>query len=130
MDISMTKKSLLFVMLMIFQTPAHGMVYTWSDSSGIRHYVNKEHDIPTRYRARTKPLYPEPSDILEPQQNLQSQNIQPATSTQPQSTKTEETPVGSNCASTPKPRHITKLGINLKKSVGHKKIPESSPEKK
>ena len=67
---SMKKKSILLV-LMFLAPPAHGMVYSWSDSAGITHYVNKEYDIPTRFRAKAKALYPEQSENLAPQQSAQ-----------------------------------------------------------
>jgi hypothetical protein len=124
----MTKKCFLLVLLMSIEVPAHGMVYTWSDSSGIRHYVNREYDIPPRYRARAKALYPEPSDALAPQPNMSSQNIQ-APAIQPPTAKTEQTPkvTAVEALPKPKPRHKTKLGIDLKKSVGRHK-PKPSPE--
>lgn len=43
-------------------SPAQSMVYMWRDSAGIAHYTNKEYNIPTRYKAKVKALYPEPSD--------------------------------------------------------------------
>jgi hypothetical protein len=126
----MKKKYLLFGILMILGTPAHGMMYTWSDSSGIKHYVNSQYDIPLRYRARAKPLYPEASDVLAPQLNMQTLDIRPASETPPQHTKTEEPHTVTTSAPPPKHRHVTKLGINLKKSVGHRKNPKDQPEKK
>lgn len=66
---SMIKKSILLVVWMFLESPALGMVYSWTDSSGIKHYVNREYEIPARYRARAKALYPEPSDPLVSQQN-------------------------------------------------------------
>lgn len=41
---------------------AFGMVYSWIDSLKIRHFVNKEYDIPERYRSKVKALYPEAND--------------------------------------------------------------------
>jgi hypothetical protein len=41
---------------------AYGLVYMWRDASGVTHYVNKEYEIPARYKARAKALYPEPGD--------------------------------------------------------------------
>jgi hypothetical protein len=43
-------------------SPAHGVVYMWRDSAGIVHYTNKEYDVPARYKAKAKVLYPEASD--------------------------------------------------------------------
>lgn len=39
------------------------MVYTWRDSDGTTHYTNKAHEIPTRYKAKAKPLYSELADM-------------------------------------------------------------------
>ena len=49
-------------LLFVFAIPAHGMVYSWSDSAGVSHYTNKEYEIPNRYRAKVKSRYPEPGD--------------------------------------------------------------------
>jgi hypothetical protein len=48
------------VMLMV--SPAQGMIYMWKDSAGIAHFVNKEYDVPDRYKAKAKALYPEAAD--------------------------------------------------------------------
>jgi hypothetical protein len=48
---------------MLVALPAQSMVYTWRDSAGITHYTNKVHEIPPRYKAKAKPLYPEPADM-------------------------------------------------------------------
>lgn len=126
----MKKKYLLLVILIIIETPAQGMVYAWSDSFGIRHYVNSVYDIPARYRARAKPLYPEASDLLAPLQGTQLQAIQSEKRTQPPHSKTKGSSIEPAVADIPKPRHKTKLGINLKKSVGHRKNPELVSKKK
>jgi hypothetical protein len=52
----------LLVGVMLVASPAQGMVYMWSDSAGIAHYTNKEYDIPARYKAKAKSLYPEEAD--------------------------------------------------------------------
>jgi hypothetical protein len=52
----------LLVGVMLVASPAQGMVYMWSDSTGIIHYTNKEYDIPARYKAKAKALYPEEAD--------------------------------------------------------------------
>ena len=67
---SMTTKSMLMI-LMFTASPVHGMVYTWTDSAGVSHFTNKEYEVPARYRARTKALYPEQADVGAPQ-NLQT----------------------------------------------------------
>ncbi len=71
------KKNLLLALIFI-STPAHGMVYTWTDSAGVAHFTNKDYEIPARYRAKVKSLYPEQSDTSSPQQNVQPQPAQPA----------------------------------------------------
>ncbi|MGB9081094.1 MAG: DUF4124 domain-containing protein [Desulfuromonadaceae bacterium] len=48
--------------LMLAASPAQSMVYMWRDSAGIAHYTNKEYDVPVRYKAKVKVLYPEASD--------------------------------------------------------------------
>jgi len=48
---------------MLVSSPAQGMVYMWRDSAGIAHYTNKEYDVPSRYKANVKTLYPEASDF-------------------------------------------------------------------
>lgn len=58
---------------MFYASVAFAMVYSWTDASGVRHFVNKEYDIPERYRAKTKALYPEPSDTRQMSQNTQEQ---------------------------------------------------------
>ena len=52
----------LIVAILLVSSPALGMVYMWSDSTGIAHYTNREYDIPARYRSRAKALYPETTD--------------------------------------------------------------------
>ena len=69
-------------------SPAPGMVYMWRDSAGISHYTNKEYDIPDRYKAKAKPLYPEaadsapgkpsaPGEPAKPVQQLPAVTVQP-----------------------------------------------------
>ena len=48
--------------LLLGAVPAHGMIYMWKDSAGIAHYTNKEYDVPARYKAKAKAMYPEASD--------------------------------------------------------------------
>jgi len=64
---------------------AFGMVFSWTDSAGVRHFTNREYEIPERYRARAKRLYPELSDTSAPQQNPQMPpQTQQAARTEPQ----------------------------------------------
>lgn len=48
--------------LMLAASPALGIVYMWRDSAGVAHYTNKEYDVPVRYKAKARVLYPEASD--------------------------------------------------------------------
>jgi len=48
--------------VMLTASPAQGMVYMWRDTAGVAHYTNKEYDVPARYKAKAKALYPETSD--------------------------------------------------------------------
>ena len=54
--------NILMMVVMLTVIPAQGMVYMWRDAAGVDHYSNKEYDIPARYKAKTKALYPEASD--------------------------------------------------------------------
>lgn len=48
--------------LVLAASPALAMVYMWRDSVGVAHYTNKEYDVPVRYKAKARVLYPEASD--------------------------------------------------------------------
>lgn len=48
--------------LILVASPAQGMIYMWKDAAGIAHYSNKEYDVPARYKARVKMMYPDASD--------------------------------------------------------------------
>ena len=62
--------------LTLFAASAHGMIYMWKDSTGIAHYTNKEYNIPSRYRAKAKALYPEANDSRTiPNNSLSEQSI-------------------------------------------------------
>lgn len=65
---------MLLIMILLAST-SHGMVYSWTDSDGITHYTNKEYEIPPRYRAKTKSLYPEQLDTS--QQSVQTPQSSP-----------------------------------------------------
>lgn len=67
------KKSVLVLFVLLLPLPAHGMVYKWTDSAGVAHFSNKAYEIPARYRAKAKSLYPEPGDTETPLQNVQTQ---------------------------------------------------------
>ena len=111
---------------MFLELPAHGMMYSWSDSSGITHYVNREYDIPARYRARAKALYPEPSDSLTPQQNLLPLNVQlPGTQTQ---AKPEDLPKVTQPVVTPTKKRTRKLIAGERKGVGRHRNPKNISE--
>jgi hypothetical protein len=77
---------LLTALLVCVLSPAYGMVYTWTDVGGVTHFTNKEYEVPARYRARTKALYPEQVENNAPQQGLQSTQalpeVQPTAPTQ------------------------------------------------
>jgi len=60
--------------MMLMVSPAQGMIYMWKDSAGIAHFVNKEYDVPDRYKAKAKALYPEAADAgIAPPNNAQAQ---------------------------------------------------------
>ncbi|OGU16924.1 MAG: hypothetical protein A2076_17130 [Geobacteraceae bacterium GWC2_53_11] len=52
----------LLLVLLLAAAPAQGLIFMWKDSAGIAHYSNKEYDVPARYKAKVKMLYPEASD--------------------------------------------------------------------
>lgn len=54
--------SFLPAVLGLVASPVQGMIYMWKDSAGIAHYSNKEYDVPDRYKARVKMMYPDASD--------------------------------------------------------------------
>ena len=79
-------KILLTVLLVCVVSTAYGMVYTWTDSAGVSHFTNKEYEIPTRYKAKTKSLYPEQTDTTISQTGQIPQErpeVRPLTPTQP-----------------------------------------------
>jgi hypothetical protein len=77
----MIKKSIL--LMMFLSSPVYGMVYTWTDASGVPHFTNRDYEIPARYRTKAKALYPEQSDASSPQQNAQSQPAKPVQEASP-----------------------------------------------
>lgn len=69
------KKSFLVLFVLLFSLPAYGMVYKWTDSAGVAHFTNKAYEVPARYRAKAKSLYPELGDTEASQQNVQAQQL-------------------------------------------------------
>ena len=59
--------------LLFTASSAHGLIYMWKDAVGIAHYTNNAHDIPDRYRARAKALYPDAGDATSAQKGLSVQ---------------------------------------------------------
>lgn len=97
------------LLLVFYASASYGMVYTWADSQGIRHYVNREHDIPVRYRTKVKALYPEPGDTGALKQNIPPPQIQPEVPTPAPATQaqTEEPVKVTQPVITPGPKNIT-----------------------
>ena len=52
----------LLILLLLTQTSAHAVMFTWKDSHGTSNYTNREDEIPARYKARTRILYPDQLD--------------------------------------------------------------------
>ncbi|MFA7402550.1 MAG: hypothetical protein WC007_01045 [Pelobacteraceae bacterium] len=65
--------------MMLMVSPAQGMIYMWKDPAGIAHYVNKEYDVPDRYKAKAKALYPEAADAGTAQPNSANAQTQAVT---------------------------------------------------
>lgn len=97
--------------VMLAASPVHGAVYMWRDSAGVAHYTNKEYDVPERYRAKAKVLYPEASDSGTPQPGTvnvpalpvaqtPAPAVQPVTRSAPPVTQIESAP-----PKTPEPRN-------------------------
>ena len=84
-------KIVLTVLALVLPSIAFGMVFSWIDSSGTAHYTNKEYEIPARYRAKVKHLYPDQADTLAPQQNPQTQQAaKPEAQTPPRQISPED----------------------------------------
>ena len=105
---------------MLIASFAYGMVYTWTDSSGIRHYTNKEYEIPVRYRPNAKSLYPEQVDTAAPsQQNHQIERLKSeAQSTPAVSQKSPvETPKPQQPVITPElPKNVSEMPVKRKRA--------------
>lgn len=85
-------KSFLVLFVLLQSLPVHAMVYTWTDSAGVAHYTNKDYEVPSRYRAKAKSLYPEQGDTGVLQQNVETQQLTtvPPSLAPVQQTKPEE----------------------------------------
>lgn len=61
------------------------MIYSWRDAQGVTHHTNKEYEIPVRYRTKVKARFPEATDSVAPQPNLQAgaASLEPPPSVQP-----------------------------------------------
>jgi hypothetical protein len=68
-------KAVVVIVALALASSAYGMVFSWNDSSGIKHFTNKRDEIPERYRAKAKPLYPEQNDMLPGPQNAPPQPV-------------------------------------------------------
>jgi hypothetical protein len=55
----------------------------WKDSAGIAHFVNKEYDVPDRYKAKAKALYPEAADAGTAAPNSANAQVQADSTVQP-----------------------------------------------
>lgn len=69
--------AILVMVVMLPASPVNALVYIWRDSAGILHYTNKEHEIPERYKARSKAIYPEAGDSAPNQRTNQSVQAKP-----------------------------------------------------
>jgi hypothetical protein len=85
-------KTAVVIVVLALASSAYGMVFSWTDSAGIKHFSNKREEIPERYRAKAKPLYPEPTDSLPVQQNAQSQPVKPDVTSAVQQVRPVEPP--------------------------------------
>ena len=63
----------LLLFSLLLSSPACAMVYSWIDTAGVAHFSNKEYEIPPRYRARAKQLYPEQGDSAATTQSVPNQ---------------------------------------------------------
>ena len=70
-------KTTVVILALALASPVYGMVFSWTDPAGIKHFTNKRDEIPERYRDKAKHLYPEQADMLPGHQNTQSQPVKP-----------------------------------------------------
>jgi hypothetical protein len=68
-----------FLLLVLVSEPSSALatVFVWHDSAGVAHYANKGYEIPERYRAKAKVLYPEQGDTAAQQQVVPSVQAPP-----------------------------------------------------
>lgn len=106
------------VLLVCVSSSAFGTVYSWTDSRGVAHYTNKEYEIPDRYRATTKALYPEQADSGQAPQAGQARQIPPqGTPTPPPTQARPETPQRPvQTQITPKPKKGEMSSMRYRKS--------------
>lgn len=63
--IVIVRRTAIALSLIFLASPSYGMMYRWIDAEDVRHYTNKIYEIPPRYRAKAKALYPESGDNSE-----------------------------------------------------------------
>ena len=102
------KKAVMLVLALLLSSAAYGMIFSWTDSRRITHYTNREDEIPARYRAKAKHLYPDPSDTPAPQQNIQSQPAKTEGQLPIQQTRPDEQPKPQQPVLIPEPQKKTR----------------------
>lgn len=108
---------IMIVGVMLTTSPAQGMVYMWRDSAGIAHYTNKEYDVPARYKAKAKVLYPEASD---------SGTVQPGTANA-QAVSAAQPPAITNQNAGPEGQPVTRSAAPVTQI---KSTPPTTPERR
>ena len=116
--------SLLLLALLLDVSPVMAVVFVWRDATGVAHYTNREYEIPERYRAKAKALYPEQGDTAAQQLNISAFQTQPEV--QPPApvllSKPEDQAVSSQPAITPKSKNIP--GQAARKAQRNKEVAE------
>jgi hypothetical protein len=79
------------------------MVYTWTDSTGVKHFTNKEYEVPSIFRAKVKKLYPELGDSEAQRQSISAVPEKPLVVQQP---KSEDSAPLSQSAIAPKSNNL------------------------
>lgn len=69
MEVHLKSVSALVLLLLLGSNQASAVVYIWKDAKGVAHYTNREDEIPVRYRAKAKILYPDQTDAAPGQQS-------------------------------------------------------------
>ncbi len=59
-------KTAVILTLISFALPVQAMVYLWKDAAGVAHYTNREYEVPERYKAKVRRIYPEATDVTPP----------------------------------------------------------------